>query len=101
VVHGNREDPNKYVYVVCRCNIDGEVSITVRDQGQGFDGASIPDPTAPENRMRTHGRGIYVMRALMDEVAFDQGGVVVRTRKKPNSGSSAADQRSRIRRNQK
>jgi hypothetical protein len=41
------------------------------------------------------------MRALMDEVAFDQGGVVVRTRKKPNSGSSAADQRSRIRRNQK
>lgn len=81
VVHGSREDPNKRVYVLCRCNIDGEVSITVRDQGQGFDSRRITDPTTPENLLSTHGRGIYLMRELMDEVSFDEGGVVVRMRK--------------------
>jgi serine/threonine-protein kinase RsbW len=102
VVHGNQEDPNKLVEIVCRCSIDGEVSITVRDQGQGFDSHAIPDPTAPENQMSTHGRGIYIMRASMDEVHFDEGGAVVRMQKEPNAGSAAAiNQHSRIRRNQK
>ena len=102
VVHGNQEDPNKLVEIACRCSMDGEVSITVRDQGQGFDCRAIPDPTAPENQMSTHGRGIYIMRASMDEVYFDEGGAVVRMRKKPNAGPEAAvNQHSRIRRNQK
>lgn len=102
VVHGNQEDPNKLVEIACRCSIDGEVSITVRDQGQGFDCRAIPDPTAPENQMSTHGRGIYIMRASMDEVHFDEGGAVVRMQKEPNAGSAAAiNQHSRIRRNQK
>jgi serine/threonine-protein kinase RsbW len=100
VIHGNREDLDKRVYVVCRCDVDGEVLITIRDQGQGFDSCSIPDPTDPENQMFTHGRGIYLMRASMDQVYFDEGGAVVRMRKKPNVGS-AADQHFRIRRNQK
>jgi anti-sigma regulatory factor (Ser/Thr protein kinase) len=98
VVHGNREDSDKLVEIACRCSIDGEVSITVRDQGQGFDSDAIPDPTAPENQMSNHGRGIYIMRASMDEINFEEGGVVVRMRKKANA---AADQHSRIRRNQK
>ena len=85
VIHGNREDPNRRVYAVCRCSIDGDVSITIRDQGHGFDSRSLPDPTAPENRMCTHGRGIYLMRASMDEVAFDEGGLVVHMRKKSNA----------------
>jgi len=85
VVHGNHEDPDKLVYIVCRCSIDGEVSITIRDQGEGFDSRAIPDPTTPENRLSTHGRGIYLMQTLMDEVSFDEGGVVVRIRKKPNA----------------
>lgn len=82
VVHGSHEDPSKSVYVLCRCCIDGEVSITVRDQGQGFD--AIADPTTPENLLSTHGRGIFLIRELMDEVSFDEGGVVVRMRKKAN-----------------
>ena len=86
VIHGNHEDPDKQVLVACRCSIDGEVSITIRDQGQGFDTRGIQDPTAPENRLCTHGRGIYLMKALMDEVYFDEGGVVVRMRKKANAG---------------
>ena len=88
VVHGNHEDPDKLVYVVCRCSIDGEVSISIRDQGPGFDSRTIPDPTTPENRLCTHGRGIYLMQALMDEVSFDEGGVVVCMRKKPPTGSA-------------
>ena len=89
VVHGSREDPGKSVYVLCRCCIDGEVSIIVRDEGQGFDSCSIADPTTPENLLCTHGRGIYLMHALMDEVSFDEEGVVVRMRKKANAGFGA------------
>ena len=85
VIHGNREDPYKRVYVTIRCSADGEVSITVRDEGAGFDSDSIADPTAPENLISTHGRGIYLMRALMDEVSFEEGGTVVYMRKKPIS----------------
>ncbi len=85
VIHGNAEDPYKRVYVTTRCRADGEVSITIRDQGQGFDIGAVPDPTAAKNKMSTHGRGIYLMRALMDEVSFEEGGKVVHMRKKPNT----------------
>ena len=57
VVHGNCEDPHKRVYVTCRCTAEGDVSITVQDEGQGFDTGTLPDPTAPENRLRTSGAG--------------------------------------------
>jgi serine/threonine-protein kinase RsbW len=99
VIHGNQLDPNKRVCVACRCYTDGEVSIAIRDQGRGFDSGSIPDPTAPENQLSSHGRGIYLMRASMDEVHFDEGGLVVRMRKKPNAGA-AEGQRFEVRRNQ-
>ena len=82
VIHGNREDPHKHIYVTCRCQMDGEVSITVRDEGDGFDGPAIPDPTHPQRRLLTNGRGIYLMRALMDEVFFEQPGNIVHMRKK-------------------
>ena len=45
VVHGNKQDPYKRVYATVRCGPDGEVKITVRDEGAGFDVASVPDPT--------------------------------------------------------
>ena len=89
VVHGNCEDPHKRVYVTCRCTAEGEVSITVQDEGQGFDSGTLPDPTAPENRLRTSGRGIYLMKTLMDEVCFEMGGAVVHMCKKSNASSAA------------
>lgn len=89
VVHGNCEDPQKRVYVICRCTVEGEVSITVQDEGQGFDTGTLPDPIAPENRLSTSGRGIYLMKTLMDEVCFEMGGAVVHMRKKPNADSAA------------
>ena len=82
VIHGNRENPEKEVSVTCRFSMDGDVSITIRDQGDGFDSHALDDPTDPRNRLLTHGRGVHLMRALMDEVAFEEGGNVVRMRKR-------------------
>jgi serine/threonine-protein kinase RsbW len=89
VVHGNRENPSKRVYVECRGYTDGEVSITVRDEGRGFDSNTVPDPTTPERRLFEHGRGIYLMKTLMDEVSFEESGKVVHMRKKSTVGPDA------------
>ena len=91
IVHGNHENPEKRVYVASRCSQDGEVLVTIRDFGEGFDSGLVPDPTAPENRLSAHGRGIYLMHALMDEVHFEEGGTVVKLRKQSNSGRSTAN----------
>jgi serine/threonine-protein kinase RsbW len=80
IIHGNRQDPQKSVYVNIICKT-GEISITVRDEGQGFDASAVADPTAQEKLKLNHGRGIYLMRALMDEVSFARNGTVVRMRK--------------------
>src|SRR5215831_394949 len=85
IVHGNEEDPNKLVYVKCRCTRDGEVSITVQDEGNGFEQGAVPDPTSPDNQLRTNGRGIHLIRTLMDEVDFEEGGSVVHMRKRANA----------------
>jgi len=87
VIHGNGENSCKRIYVECRCYMDGEVSITVRDEGKGFDSSAVLDPTLLENLLFTHGRGIYLMKALMDEVSFEEGGAVVIMRKKANANS--------------
>ena len=84
IIHGNHEDPRKYVHVSCRCEPDG-VSIAVRDEGKGFEVNRVPDPTAPENVGSVHGRGIQVMKALMDDVRFEDGGTVVHMRKSAGS----------------
>lgn len=88
VIHGNGENSCKRVYVTCRCYMDGEVSITIRDEGRGFNCSAVLDPTSLENRLSTHGRGIYLMKTLMDEVSFEEGGVVVMMRKKSNASSA-------------
>jgi serine/threonine-protein kinase RsbW len=80
IIHGNHEDRRKHVHVACRCE-PGEVSIAVKDEGRGFDINNVPDPTAPENIGSVHGRGIHVMRALMDEVRFEERGAVIHMRK--------------------
>lgn len=87
VVHGNHEDPGKQVYVSCRCGTD-EVSLVIRDEGQGYDIGGLPDPTAPENIRSSHGRGIYLMKNLMDEVRFERGGAVVYMRKSASENPS-------------
>jgi serine/threonine-protein kinase RsbW len=80
IIHGNHQDRRKHVHVSCRCEPD-EVSIAVKDEGKGFDTNNVPDPTAPENIRSVHGRGIHVIKALMDEVRFEEGGAVIHMRK--------------------
>lgn len=82
VVHGNQENPEKRVHVNCRCTIDGEVLITVRDEGPGFDSRTLPDPTDRANLLLTHGRGLRLMQALMDEVGSEDNGRIVGMRKR-------------------
>jgi serine/threonine-protein kinase RsbW len=90
VVHGNQQDPQKRVYVSCRCTTNGEVSITVEDEGNGFKHDALPDPTSPENCLQSAGRGVYLIKTLMDEVDFEQGGSVVHMRKRANAKSDGA-----------
>jgi serine/threonine-protein kinase RsbW len=88
VMHGNGENSGKSVHVTCRCYMDGEVAITVRDEGRGFDPSVLANPTCRENLLITHGRGIYLMKSLMDEVSFEEGGAVVMMRKNSNASSA-------------
>ena len=86
VLHGNHQDAEKQIQVSCRIQFGGEVSIIVKDEGKGFDPSKLPDPTAIPNLDSEHGRGIYLMRALMDEVHFEQGGAEVHMRKGSSRG---------------
>lgn len=51
-----------------------KISVTVEDEGEGFDYRHIPDPTISENLMKTTGRGLYLMSRLTDELLFDLNG---------------------------
>jgi len=92
VVHGNKGDPNKRVWVNLEIKPD-EVVITVKDQGKGFDPSAIPCPVEEENILRKVGRGIFILRSLMDQVDYifePQGGTLVRMIKYLNSRRSAS-----------
>jgi serine/threonine-protein kinase RsbW len=81
VLHGNHQDAEKRVYIRCRLELDGELSIIIKDEGTGFDPTSLADPIDTANITSTHGRGIHLMRSLMDDVRFEQGGTEVHMRK--------------------
>ena len=83
VVHGNRMDAHKLVQVRRRCELGKGIHIIVADHGQGFDPSAIPDPLAAENLLAEHGRGIHLMKSVMDEVWFNRGGTEVHMRKSP------------------
>ena len=81
VVHGNRMDAHKLVHLQCRCDSERGISLLVKDQGQGFDPNTVPNPLSPENLSADHGRGIWLMRVAMDEVSFQNRGTEVHMRK--------------------
>ncbi|MDX6694546.1 MAG: serine/threonine-protein kinase RsbW [Blastocatellia bacterium] len=84
VLHGNRQDESKVVEIQLKNSAAG-LEITVRDEGRGFNPGDVPDPTDPQNLMKTNGRGILFMRTFMDEVEWSRhpdGGTVVRMLKK-------------------
>ncbi|MFI4943235.1 MAG: ATP-binding protein [Burkholderiales bacterium] len=80
--HGCRNDPDKRVEVCVACDPARGILIVVRDPGAGFDPTSIPSPVRGRNLYRHHGRGIYLINQLMDEVSFERGGTEIRMLKR-------------------
>jgi serine/threonine-protein kinase RsbW len=74
VVHGAKGDPKKVIECDVACDEARGMLIVVRDPGPGFDPASIPSPVAGENIYSNHGRGIFLINQLMDEVRFRNNG---------------------------
>lgn len=78
VVHGAKEDSSKVVECLVAFEEDRGVLIIVRDPGAGFDPSSIPACTVGENVYSNHGRGIFLISQLMDEVTFRKNGTEIR-----------------------
>lgn len=83
IKHGNRNDATKHVFVefsTVNSRMDNALMIRVRDQGEGFDPATVADPLAPENLLKSSGRGIFLIRTFMDECILQrapEGGMEV------------------------
>lgn len=78
IYHGNKSDKKKKVFVQFTTH-DDYLKIVIRDEGKGFNPQKIADPLKPENLLKDSGRGIYIIRALMDKVTFrfNKGGTEV------------------------
>lgn len=84
IQHGCRNGGECHVQLSFLVEKDA-LTVTVRDPGPGFDPGTLPDPTSPENLLRERGRGIFIMRQMMDEVefGFDQGTTVRLVKRRP------------------
>ncbi len=87
MLYGNGHDPSKRVRVEISVD-NGAITARITDQGCGFDPAAVPDPTAPENLMKPGGRGLFLMRELLDEVKFNDEGNCVTLVLRLESGTS-------------
>ena len=86
MLYGNSRDPSKRVLVEVALQA-GRLQARVTDQGVGFDPSIVPDPTSPENLSKPCGRGLFLMRQLLDEVSFnDQGNQVTLVLKLESGG---------------
>lgn len=74
IYHGNKQDPNKKVYVNLDVILNKRLVFTVTDEGEGFDFNNIPDPTDLENLEKLTGRGVFIMKRLADQCIFNTRG---------------------------
>jgi len=97
IKHGNRHDAAKHVFVEFEATTDDvipELTIRVRDQGEGFEPEEVANPLAPENLLKSSGRGIFLIRNFMDDVQLQrapEGGMEIRMVKRVQATNSAAD----------
>ena len=95
IKHGNRNDDSKRVFVRFEtATPDGipQLTIAVRDQGTGFDPNSVADPLAPENVLKSSGRGIFLIKTFRDDVQLErapEGGMEIRMTKRSTPGTAA------------
>ena len=92
IKHGNREEYGKLVtveFTFAPASKPRELVVRVLDEGEGFDPQEVADPLAPENILKSSGRGIFFMRSFMDDVSLRRGvagGMEVRMVKKLAAG---------------
>jgi len=77
VVHGCKSDPAQIIECDVACDETRGLLIVVRDPGDGFDPSNLPSPVLGENIYSHHGRGIYLINQLMDEVRFLKNGTEI------------------------
>jgi len=87
VVHGAKEDPSKIIECLVACDEQRGILIIVRDPGPGFDPGAIPTCTVGENLFSNHGRGIFLINQLMDEVKFHKNGTEIHMVKRVNGNA--------------
>lgn len=82
ISHGNKNDPNKNIVIKFDYH-DDTIVVEIHDEGCGFDANEIENPLEPENLLKESGRGIFIVRALMDEIKFikKEKGSIVRLKK--------------------
>jgi serine/threonine-protein kinase RsbW len=79
IVHGNKRNPQKIVTITLEF-FNNTISVSVEDEGPGLDPSALPDPLTEENLLRENGRGVFLMRSLMDKVTFgktSRGSIVI------------------------
>lgn len=94
IKHGNRHDESKHVWVdfeVTPGHLGQALTISVRDEGEGFDPEEVADPLAPENLLKSSGRGIFLIRNFMDNVQLrraPEGGMEISMTKRAQSATT-------------
>jgi serine/threonine-protein kinase RsbW len=73
IQHGNKANPNKNIDISYISN-ENNLRFSVKDEGEGFNFAQLPDPTNPENIEKPNGRGVFLMKHLADKVQFEDNG---------------------------
>lgn len=74
IIHGNKQDETKKVYINLEVQSGKRLLFTVSDEGEGFDYNELPDPTAPENLENLTGRGVFIIKHLADQCIFNLKG---------------------------
>ncbi len=76
IQHGNKNNPDKKIEILFRSKTN-QLCFIVKDEGEGFDFNTLPDPTNPENIEKENGRGVFLMKRLADKVEFSDSGKTV------------------------
>lgn len=84
IYHGNKQDLNKHVTIFVEC-IDDYLLVEVADEGCGFNFEDLPDPTRMENLRKEGGRGLFIIKNLVDQISFKNNGSIIQLKFKLNS----------------
>ena len=91
IIHGCGKDSGKVVQCSVACDESRGLLIVVRDPGEGFDPAKVTSPLIGQNLYSDHGRGVYLINQLVDDVKYEKGGTEIHMRLQTDACSSGYD----------